>query len=377
MTTDILSKSKIFKSSRGELPRYKQTVQVLKNYIRESDIKPNSKLPPLRELIKSLNLSNTTVNRALEHLEREGIIERQHGRGLFVVDRIKTGELAIVVQPQLLSPTASPYYSLACNALSSMINVNCPLMDLRVHVGKPAESEAEFADTLDLANPEVITRLRGVFTFHPLFDQGRKLEEHGVPVVLMRKKACTPDEFMVAFDDSDSGRQYLRPLIQGNCKSIAVLGMASVDSSLSTHWHVPMLEAIRQHDLQTKPEWMPITPNVPHITAKTGYDQFMQLWKLPQKPDGIVVTDDVACRGVLQACLQLGVDLPNDVQLVSHSNKGVEFPYHKPLTRLEFDPQEQVKHALELIVGMLGNKTITEKHVLVPGKLISGNTTKS
>lgn len=103
----------------------------------------------------------------------------------------------------------------------------------------------------------------------------------------------------------------------------------------------------------------------------------MQLWKLPQKPDGIVVTDDVACRGILQACLQLGVDLPNDVQLVSHSNKGVEFPYHKPLTRLEFDPQEQVKHALELIVDMLGNKTITEKHVLVPGKLISGDTTRS
>lgn len=45
---------------------------------------PSGKLPPERELCQQFKASRVTVRRALDLLEREGLIERQHGRGSFI-----------------------------------------------------------------------------------------------------------------------------------------------------------------------------------------------------------------------------------------------------------------------------------------------------
>lgn len=56
----------------------------LYQYIRSLDLKNNMKLPPENQLGVKLGVSRVTVRRALDELEKEGIVIRIHGRGTFV-----------------------------------------------------------------------------------------------------------------------------------------------------------------------------------------------------------------------------------------------------------------------------------------------------
>lgn len=59
-------------------------LSVLRSFILAGGYKPGDRLPPERELIVSLEMSRTTLRKALDSLEREGAIWRHVGKGTFV-----------------------------------------------------------------------------------------------------------------------------------------------------------------------------------------------------------------------------------------------------------------------------------------------------
>lgn len=67
-------------------PLYDQLVDILTEKI-EYQCVPGDLLPSERELSERYGLSRTTVRLALQELERQGLVIRQHGRGTFVADR--------------------------------------------------------------------------------------------------------------------------------------------------------------------------------------------------------------------------------------------------------------------------------------------------
>ena len=74
-------------------PLYDQLVDILTEKI-EHECTPGDMLPSERELSERYGLSRTTVRLALQELERQGLVMRQHGRGTFVADRsAKTTDL--------------------------------------------------------------------------------------------------------------------------------------------------------------------------------------------------------------------------------------------------------------------------------------------
>lgn len=66
------------------LPRYYQVYQSLKQRIEQSEFPPDSALPPERQLVVDYGVSRITIVKALDQLESEGLIRREHGRGTFV-----------------------------------------------------------------------------------------------------------------------------------------------------------------------------------------------------------------------------------------------------------------------------------------------------
>ncbi|MCR2044438.1 GntR family transcriptional regulator [Anaerosalibacter massiliensis] len=73
---------KVNKKSR--IPLYYQLMDIIVEMIEIENLKEDDKLPSERELCEQYDVSRSTVRQAIQELEKEGYIYREHGKGTFV-----------------------------------------------------------------------------------------------------------------------------------------------------------------------------------------------------------------------------------------------------------------------------------------------------
>jgi GntR family transcriptional regulator len=66
------------------VPAYRQLMEQVKYSVASGLLREGDRLPSIRELAQSLSVNPATVVKAYGELEHEGVIELQHGRGVFV-----------------------------------------------------------------------------------------------------------------------------------------------------------------------------------------------------------------------------------------------------------------------------------------------------
>jgi GntR family transcriptional regulator len=67
-------------------PMYKQVTDQIKDAIAGGNLKPEDRLPSIREMAAALKISEITIKRAYADLENEGLILTRSGLGSFVAD---------------------------------------------------------------------------------------------------------------------------------------------------------------------------------------------------------------------------------------------------------------------------------------------------
>lgn len=67
-------------------PMYKQVTDQIKDAIGAGDLKPNGRLPSVREMSEALKVSAITIKRAYLDLETQGYILTRAGLGSFVAE---------------------------------------------------------------------------------------------------------------------------------------------------------------------------------------------------------------------------------------------------------------------------------------------------
>ncbi|MEX2606729.1 MAG: GntR family transcriptional regulator [Kiritimatiellia bacterium] len=89
-------------------------------------------------------------------------------------------------------------------------------------------------------------------------------------------------------------------------------------------------------------------------SEEVGFRALIQAWKrLDGDFDAVVVPDDVMGKGVAQALLALGQDVPETIQVIVLTNLGVDLFYPVPITRIEVDTTEVVGRAINLLENSL------------------------
>lgn len=69
---------------RSGVPVYRQMMDQIKYYVAGATLRPGDQIPSIRELAAALAVNPTTVVKAYTELEREGVIEKRHGKGAFI-----------------------------------------------------------------------------------------------------------------------------------------------------------------------------------------------------------------------------------------------------------------------------------------------------
>lgn len=88
---------------RSEEPIYRQLYLRLLSEIRAGAISPGERLPPTRELARSLHVSRNTILLVFEQLIAEGFLEGRPGSGTFVSRRLPL-ETKFAIQPERVNP---------------------------------------------------------------------------------------------------------------------------------------------------------------------------------------------------------------------------------------------------------------------------------
>ena len=76
--------------------KYKHTARELIRYIEENNLNHGQKLPSLEELIEKFQVSKNTIIKALDELERHGIIYQVRGSGIFVRGHKRPGYINLL-----------------------------------------------------------------------------------------------------------------------------------------------------------------------------------------------------------------------------------------------------------------------------------------
>ncbi len=98
---------------------------------------------------------------------------------------------------------------------------------------------------------------------------------------------------------------------------------------------------------------------------RSAYETFFQMPK-SKFPDLFLFWDDFVAQGALTAFLKRGIDLPDDVKLVSLSNRGLGPVYPDALTRFECDPKDTGLQIAEFAVSVLAKGRMPQTPVISP-----------
>ncbi len=103
--------------------------------------------------------------------------------------------------------------------------------------------------------------------------------------------------------------------------------------------------------------------------GQSGYKAMMELWKRDEKPTAIFCASDIMAMGVMNACRDLGLSIPQDISIISFDDNLWASFAHPPLTTFRQDRQAIGKKAAEMMKQLLSGEKVPPR-VLVPVQLI-------
>lgn len=357
-------------------PKARQAYQFLNGLAKQK--KTGEKFPTVPELMKKLSVSQVTIQSAYNVLEAEGIIERKGRGGIVIRDRLATGEFAIVTKPSLLNPDKAPFFPLAIKLLTEKIHEQHEDYKVKLHMGKQTSTGAEFPSTLDINDPYILAGLRGVFSFAPLYELEERLNQSNVPLVELGTESKL--SYCVNFEPwPELIKQAVEYLSKIGCQSAGLIWPRAGFRNIEKHEDCAAIltELCRNTSIKCDPAWMkPILLHEQELFNEKDAFEFMRnLWQMRQRPEAVIVCDEIYCRGALMAISSLGLKMPQDIKLITQNTHGLSLPYHMPVTRIEYNAEELAIQAVKTMMNLINGIAQEEKNIRIPGTLQIGTTT--
>jgi DNA-binding LacI/PurR family transcriptional regulator len=365
----------------GEPVVYRTKTQALSARLSEMarDLGPSARLPTMTELSKQLGVSMMTLNRALSELEAQGIIYRRQGSGTYVAP-LRPGagarSVGLVYDRDIFGSGQSPF----CGLLVDEARRRAQSGDERfsLYLAIPSRDGLPVNDDLLLAIEK--KDVDGLLIVCEANSPAVKwLSEQELPVVALSYLPVVKNR--VAIDWAALASEGVRELVARGCRDIALwlpvgvgLGRQKGERSF------PELDAFRlalqdaELPYKTKRVWRlddldagADAQRPDALRDSTNQEQgFLAAFETfgdagqDDRPDGIVILDDMMTRGALVVLEQKGLELGRDVHIATHANRGsnVLRPYEEQLARLEIDPGAIAGAMFSMLEGLIEGRAV-------------------
>lgn len=347
---------------QSEHTRGPSKVDQIRDFIRMQIIRgrlvAGDQLRPERELAKEFGASLLTVNKAMEGLEHELLLERYASRGTYVSPNVARGQVMVIFDiKHFVNPELSAFYCRLLDVLADTLKSR----GLRAHhmLGRGKRGE-EFTSSLE-PKSAIWQHVSGVIAMAGLDEFNTRMERRGIPAVSFTTMPQLPGRgnFEIVMDNNYLIRQAYKHLQSRGCKKIGILinapmqGMRILPESSGLTAYEP--------ELFSQLATMGAGPSLEHIrnnclTPRNGYDAMVDLWKQKNRPDGLIITNDNVAMGVGQAVVDLKIDPIRECKMITQATAGVPRDFPVNFTRCEFNLSRMCIAAVSLLYRLMARE---------------------
>ncbi len=181
----------------------------------------------------------------------------------------------------------------------------------------------------------------------------KRITARRVPYVLVDRKLDGLNANFIGTDDVRAGMLATEHLISKGCRRIAHIGgdyLSTAADRLSGY-----RTALVQHGFEVPEKYICHRTQLDDAAVATGYRAMQALLKLEQRPDGVFCFSDPIATGAMQAILERGLRIPEDVAIVGCGNVLYASALRVPLSSVNQESETMgecaAKMVLELVNG--------------------------
>jgi LacI family transcriptional regulator len=181
---------------------------------------------------------------------------------------------------------------------------------------------------------------------------GRITARH-VPYVLVDRKFDGLNANFIGTDDVKAGMLATEHLVSKGCRRIAHIGgdyLSTAADRLAGY-----RAALFQHGFETPPEYICLRTQLDDAAMKTGYRAMLALLKLKPRPDGVFCFSDPIAAGAMQAILESGLRIPEDVAIVGCGNVLYAPALRVPLSSINQRSETLGERAAKVVLDLVGH----------------------
>jgi len=313
----------------------------------------SAKLPTIKEIAKRLNVSVSTVSRALHDHPSIGLRTKTRVQQLAKELNYEPNQTAIFFQKGktftigvILPDLSEAFFSCAINGIEDTASKNNYTV-LLAQSHDDGEKEKKIVETMK--NHRVDGLLVSISKNTSSYEHFEMLKKYDIPVVFFDRIPKIPNIHYVACDMKTGTKEAVDFLLK---KGHRIIGMINGPETLlaSQERLEGYLQALKKNRLKFDPSLIVSST----LTCESTRDAIKQLLSLKRKPTAIVIFNDYIALDAIRYAKEAQLKINEDICFVSYANFPlIHYMEYSPLASVEQYPYEQGQKATETLLKII------------------------
>ncbi len=193
-----------------------------------------------------------------------------------------------------------------------------------------------------------------------------RVRERGVPLTFMDRVIDREGFNTVVADDRGGALAATEQAIRTGYRKLAHLG-GPQHTTIGRERYLGFEEALRNHGLRVDPAWV----SFGGFSEAYGYEAFMKLRQSGDPPEFVFAVTFPVALGVYRAAEELGLKIPDDIDLICFGNSGLNRSLAPPMSYIDQPTTEMGRKAFELTLEHVRHpEHPVVQHITLPTRLV-------
>lgn len=323
------------------------------------------------DLARELNISTATVSRALNNHPSVSKKTRKKISELAKATGYQQNNFASNLRKQkthtigvIIHELNSRFIVSALSGIEKVITA----ANYNIIIGHSAEtSSKEAANALNLFHKRVDGLIASLAYDTENLDHYEPFLKKDIPVVFFDRVKKDSAGIKIVIDNFKAGYEATTHLLQQGCKRLVHITGNLMQNVYADRWK-GFQSALADNNLPCLPEQLIVND----LDEKAGIEAARQILDMPERPDGIFVTNDLCAVVCMQKLKEGGLKVPEDIAIVGFNNDLISRIAEPALTTINYAGMDMGEVAAKCLINQLNHNKLPDSNytITLPAALL-------